>query len=90
MSAANGRAGQEPAPSTSRDRFEPYVSLNDNREDQCRKMNQWLQHSPFPPALRHELGSERGGAARNADLVEHIASRRPRRVLNRWCRLRPA
>jgi hypothetical protein len=70
------------------DRFEPYVSLNDNREDQYHKMNRWLHQSPFPPALREELGNERGGAVRSADLVERIASWGPHRVVPRWRRLR--
>lgn len=71
------------------DRFEPYVSLNDNREDQYRKLSQWLHQSPFPPALRWELSNERGGAVRSAELIEHITSRGPHRSLRRWRRLWP-
>jgi hypothetical protein len=66
------------------ERFLPYVSLIDNREDQCRKLNHWLQHCPFPPALRHELSNERGGIMRSADLVERVASWGPRRLVRRW------
>jgi hypothetical protein len=68
-------------------RFEPYVSLNDDREAQCRKLNSWLQRSPFTHVQHQALLAERGGASRCADIVEALAASRPG-PLAPWLRLR--
>jgi hypothetical protein len=66
-------------------RFAPYVSLGDSREEQARKLAEWLRTPPIPPALARRLTAERHGAQRSADLVERLATRRHRRP--RWSRV---
>jgi hypothetical protein len=54
------------------DRFVPFVSFGETREQQRERARQWLAASPFPPSLLDELKLERGGTCRCADHIEEL------------------
>jgi hypothetical protein len=57
------------------DIFRRYVSIDEGPWRQRRRLADWLRRSPFPPALRAALATERGGARRSADRIESLVVR---------------
>jgi hypothetical protein len=71
------------------DRFLPFVSFYQTREQQRERLLQWLKADPFPPSLLEALQSERGGTRMCADMIEELMTKRrmKRRVALRVERL---
>jgi hypothetical protein len=54
------------------DRFVPFVSFEENEEQQRRRLLKWLEANPIPPPLLEALQSERGGTIRCVDMIEEL------------------
>jgi hypothetical protein len=54
-------------------RFVPYVSFQEDQDQQKERIMRWLEVSPFPPDLYEKLKSERRGTSICADYAEALA-----------------
>jgi hypothetical protein len=57
------------------DRFDPFVSIEEDETRQKERLVQWLANDPFTPDLLDELSGERNGVKKSADLIEQILKR---------------
>jgi hypothetical protein len=72
-------------------RFVPYVSFEQNSQQQLERIRGWLRQSPFTPELRASLACERHGTAFCANRIEAIyrhslTEPRWRKAMRRWRR----
>jgi hypothetical protein len=57
-------------------RFVPYVSFQEDQDQQKERVMRWLEASPFPPDLYEKLKSERHGTRICADTIEALTFER--------------
>jgi hypothetical protein len=58
------------------DRFVPFVSFDENEEQQRKRLLRWLEANPIPPHLLLALQAERGGTTRCVDMIEELVETR--------------